>query len=152
MDTSKKTNRLIAVTEPEMNGNGVRMDGNRRRDYPHAELTSKIVGAAMKIMNSLGPGLSEKCYENALVIELRTCGHRVDQQHRFPVKYEGHLVGTLIPDLLVDELVIVDPKVVDGIGNEHIAQMLTYLSVSELDLALLINFRRARLEWKRVVP
>ena len=54
-------------------------------------------------------------YENALVIELRKRGHRVEQQQQFPVHYDGQLIGTLIPDLMVDELVIVDPKVVTGI-------------------------------------
>ena len=97
------------------------------------------------------PGLDEKRYENALVIELRDRGRKVDQQKRFPVRYKGHLIGTLIPDMIVDELVVVDPKVVSVFNENHMAQMIGYLAKTKLDLALLLNFKHARLEWKRIV-
>ena len=117
----------------------------------HKELSESIIGAAMKVLNTLRPGLDEKLYENALVIELRKRGHRVEQQRQFPVHYDGHLIGTLIPDLIVDDLVIVDPKVVTAFNDTHLAQMLGYLSITQLSLALLINFKFAKLDWKRVV-
>lgn len=117
----------------------------------HKELSESIIGAAMKVLNTLRPGLEEKLYENALVIELRNRGHRVEQQRQFPVHYDGHLIGTLIPDLIVDELVIVDPKVVTAFNDTHLAQMLGYLNITQLNLALLINFKFAKLDWKRVV-
>ena len=117
----------------------------------HKELSESIIGAAMKVLNTLRPGLDEKLYENALVIELRKRGHRVEQQREFPVHYDGHLIGTLIPDLIVDDLVIVDPKVVTAFNDTHLAQMLGYLSITQLNLALLINFKFAKLDWKRVV-
>ncbi len=117
----------------------------------HKELSESIIGAAMKVLNTLRPGLDEKLYENALVIELRKRGHRVEQQREFPVHYDGHLIGTLIPDLIVDDLVIVDPKVVTAFNDTHLAQMLGYLNITELNLALLINFKFAKLDWKRVV-
>lgn len=117
----------------------------------HKELSESIIGAAMKVLNTLRPGLDEKLYENALVIELRKRGHRVEQQRQFPVYYDGHLIGTLIPDLIVDDLVIVDPKVVTAFNDTHLAQMLGYLNITQLNLALLINFKFAKLDWKRVV-
>ena len=117
----------------------------------HKELSESIIGAAMKVLNTLRPGLDEKLYENALVIELRKRGHRVEQQSPFPVHYDGQLIGTLIPDLIVDDLVIVDPKVVTAFNDTHLAQMLGYLSITQLNLALLINFKFAKLDWKRVV-
>ena len=117
----------------------------------HKELSESIIGAAMKVLNTLRPGLDEKLYENALVIELRKRGHRVEQQREFPVHYDGHLIGTLIPDLIVDDLVIVDPKVVTAFNDTHLAQMLGYLNITQLNLALLINFKFAKLDWKRVV-
>ena len=120
-------------------------------EYPHRELSAAIIGAAMEVLNGLRPGLDEKIYENSLVLELIAQGHQVEQQRRFPVHYRGHLVGTLIPDILVDEKVIVDPKVVEAFTNDHIAQMLGYLAISELELALLLNFKFAKLRWKRVV-
>src|SRR5262245_5730294 len=116
----------------------------------HSDLSASIIGAAMTVLNGLKPGLDEKLYERALVIELRKRGHRVDQQREFPVFYDGQHIGTLIPDLIVDDLVIVDPKVVTGFHEAHIAQMIGYLNITDLRLALLLNFKNAKLDWKRV--
>ncbi len=117
----------------------------------HEKLSGEIIGAAMTVLNVLKPGLDEKLYENALVIELRECGHKVEQQKQFPVYYKKHLIGKLIPDMIVDELVIVDPKVAVSFNENHIAQMLGYLAITGLDLALLLNFKHAKLGWKRVI-
>jgi GxxExxY protein len=116
----------------------------------HKELSGRIIGAAMTVLNELKPGLDEKLYENALAIELRALGHQVEQQRRYPVYYRGELIGTLVPDLIVDGLVIVDPKVVAAFADAHIAQMIGYLAITRLDLALLLNFKSEKLEWKRI--
>lgn len=121
------------------------------QELVHKELSEAIIGAAMTVLNTLKPGLDEKLYERALVIELRKRGHRVDPQQQFDVHYDGHLIGTLIPDLIVDDLVIADPKVVTAFHETHIAQMIGYLNITGLKLALLLNFKNARLEWKRIV-
>jgi len=120
-------------------------------EFPHKELTEDIIGAAMKVLNTLKPGLDEKLYERALVIELRKRGRSVEQQRRFSVWYEGELIGELVPDLIVDEAVIVDPKVVSAFNDTHLAQMLGYLNITDLRIALLINFKNSKLEWKRIV-
>jgi len=120
-------------------------------EFSHKELTEDIIGAAMKVLNTLKPGLDEKLYERALVIELRKRGRRVEQQRRFSVWYEGELIGELVPDLIVDEAVIVDPKVVSAFNDTHLAQMLGYLNITDLKIALLINFKNSKLEWKRIV-
>jgi GxxExxY protein len=86
-----------------------------------------------------------------MVIELRRRGHTVEVQHSFPVFYHGELIGTLIPDLIVDNSIIVDAKVVTAFTETHIAQMLGYLNITGLELALLLNFKNARLDWKRVI-
>ncbi len=117
----------------------------------HEELSGKIIGAAMAVLNELGPGLDEKLYERALVIELRKRGHAVDQQKSFSVHYSGELIGTLIPDTIVDGLVIADPKVVEAFNESHVRQMIGYLAITKLKLALLLNFKQSKLEWKRVV-
>ncbi len=117
----------------------------------HEELSKEIIGAAMEVLNTLKPGLDEKLYENALVIELRSRGHEVEQQKRIPVYFKGHLIGTLIPDMIIDELVVVDPKVVSAFNENNMAQMIGYLAKTKLDLALLLNFKYAKLKWKRVV-
>lgn len=117
----------------------------------HEELSGRIIGAAMSVLNELGPGLDEKLYERALVIELRRRGHMVEQQRAFPVHYGGEMIGTLIPDTIVDGLVIADPKVVETFSETHLRQMIGYLAITRLQLALLLNFKHARLQWKRVV-
>ncbi len=120
-------------------------------DLVHEALSKSIIGAAMTVLNVLKPGLDEKLYENALVIELRKRGHHVEQQRQFPVHYDGQLIGTLVPDLIVDDCVIVDPKVASAFNETHLAQIIGYLAITELHLALLLNFKNAKLSWKRVV-
>ena len=117
----------------------------------HKELSESVIGAAMAVLNTLKPGLDEKLYERALVIELRKRGHRIDQQCQFPVHYDGEHIGTLVPDLIVDQCIIADPKVVTAFNEAHIAQMIGYLAITRFRLALLLNFKKPRLEWKRVV-
>jgi GxxExxY protein len=117
----------------------------------HEELSGNIIGAAMKVLNTLKPGLDEKIYENALVLELTAAGHLIEQQRQFSVVYREFNVGTLIPDLIVDGTVIVDPKVVSAFTDTHTAQMTGYLAITGLSLAILINFKNASLEWKRIV-
>jgi GxxExxY protein len=117
----------------------------------HQETSRAVIGAAMKVLNTLKPGLSEKAYENALAIELRESGHTVEQQKRFDVVYAGQVVDTLVPDLLVDGTVIVDPKVVEDFNATHEAQMIGYLAITGLRLAILVNFKHADLKWKRIV-
>ena len=117
----------------------------------YRELSESLIGAAMLVLNTLKPGLNEKAYENALVIELRKRGHIVEQQRRFDVLYDGQLVDTLVPDLLVDGLVIVDPKVVSSFTETHIAQMMGYLAITDFRLALLFNFKFSDLRWKRII-
>jgi GxxExxY protein len=117
----------------------------------HEQITQEIIGAAMALLNELKPGLDEKLYENALVIELEARGHVVEQQRRFPVHYRGQLIGELVPDLIVDGKVIADPKVVSAFNETHIAQMLGYLNITGLQVALLLNFKEATLHWKRVM-
>ena len=117
----------------------------------HKQLTHQIIGAAMAVLNQLKPGLDEKLYENALVLELFERGHQIQQQREYPVHYRGHFIGKLVPDLIVDDTVIVDPKVACAFNESHIAQMLGYLNITGLEVALLLNFKQATLDWRRVV-
>ena len=115
-----------------------------------ADLTEKIIGAAYTVLNTLKPGLDEKLYERALVIELAKQGLQADAQKQFPVHYSRQHIGTLIPDLIVADRVIVDPKVVSDFNDTHVAQMLGYLNITGLQTALLLNFKQAQLGIKRV--
>lgn len=117
----------------------------------HEELSEQLIGAAIVVLNALGPGLDEKIYERALIIELVERGLDVDSQHEFPVHFKGHLVGSLIPDLIVGGKVIVDTKVVESFHDRRLAKVLAHLAITGLELGLLINFKFPRLQWKRVV-
>ena len=114
------------------------------------ELTEGIIGAAMHVLNVLKPGLDEKLYERALVIELSERGIASESQNKFDVYYNQQLIGTLIPDLIVESHVIVDAKVVSAFSESHVAQMLGYLNITDLDVGLLLNFKNAKLGIKRV--
>ena len=135
-----------------MNADDFNDEPSMKRDgLVHEELSRSIIGCAMTVLNTLRPGLDEKIYENALALELMAHGHSVERQKQFPVVYREVQIGKGIPDLIVDGKVVVDPKVVDGFNETHMAQMQGYLNLTSLELALLINFKHARLAWKRVV-
>ena len=116
----------------------------------HAELTERIIGAAMEVHRGLRNGLDEKLYENALCLEFADLGIHFDQQKRFPVFYKNRPIGNLIPDLIVDDAVFVDTKVVDAFNDAHISQMLGYLNITGLKVGLLINFKHASIKVKRI--
>jgi len=105
------------------------------KEIIHEELSGKIIGAAMDVLNDLKPGLDEKLYERALVIELRRRGHTVDAQRSYPVFYNSELFGHLLPNLPVDDTVVVDPKVVSAFNQAHTAQMIGYLAIGQGPIA-----------------
>lgn len=117
----------------------------------HEQITEDIIGAAMTVLNELKLGLSEKIYERGLIIELQSRGRDVERQKQFEVFYDGQKVGRLQPDLIVDNAVIVETKVAEGFNDTHIGQVLGYLTITNFDVGLLINFGQPRLKWKRVV-
>ena len=106
----------------------------------HADLTEKIIGAFYRVYNTLGYGFSEKAYENALAIELRKLGLKVEQQARIVVYYEGEVVGEYQADLVVNDVVIVELKAVRQLADEHEAQLLNYLKATIIQVGLLLNF------------
>ncbi|MEZ4759941.1 MAG: GxxExxY protein [Flavobacteriales bacterium] len=117
----------------------------------YAEDTEAIIGAAIEVLNVLGHGLLEKPYENALAVELKLRGIPFEQQPKFDVVYKGVQVGIYVPDLIVRNRVVVDAKTIDRVGDHEKGQMLNYLGLTGLRVGLILNFKRAKLEWKRMV-
>ena len=118
------------------------------------ELSHVIIGAAIEVHRTLGPGLLESVYESALSFELRERGLNVRQQQELPVTYKGvELHGSFRMDLLVNELVIVEIKAVERLQPIHEAQLLTYLKLANKKLGLLLNFNSTtiRTSVRRVV-
>jgi GxxExxY protein len=113
-------------------------------------ITEKVIGAAFRVSNVLGCGFLEKVYENALAIELRKQGLRVQQQFPIPVFYEGIQVGDYFADLLVEECVVVELKACERVAEICHAQCLNYLKGTGLPLCLLMNFGKPHVEIKRL--
>ena len=111
----------------------------------------RIVRAALAVLNGIGHGLHEKPYENALVVELLADGIPVEQQRRFPVRYRDVQVSEYVPDLIAFGSVIIDTKVIDHITDHERGQMINYLRITKCQVGLILNFRRAKLQWERVV-
>ncbi len=119
--------------------------------HVESELTFKIIGCAMAVLNELGHGLREKTYERALCVELKHQGLEITSQHAYPIRYRGVHIDDYIPDVEVEGRVIVEVKTAESITDEHVGQVLNYLRVSGLEVGLILNFKHPRLEWKRVV-
>jgi GxxExxY protein len=111
------------------------------------ELTSRIIGCAMKVHSRLGPGLLESAYKECLCYELQRSGLRVKKEVPMPLIYDDVKlsVGYRI-DILVEEKVVIEVKVVEAFSETHIAQTLTYLKLSGCRVGLLINFHVAHLK------
>jgi GxxExxY protein len=104
------------------------------------DLTKMIIGCAYKVHNTLGAGFLEKVYENALRIELEKLGRRVKQQEPVNVIYEGQVVGEYFADLWVDESVVIEVKAVQTLVKRHEVQLVNYLTATNIDNGLLLNF------------
>jgi GxxExxY protein len=115
------------------------------------EVVETVIVAAYEVSNVLGAGFLEKVYERALARELTCRGLAVRLQVSYPVVYQGQCVGEYVADLLVEDKVLVELKCVDRSSNEHLAQCLNYLKASRLRLALLINFQKPKVEWRRII-
>lgn len=118
--------------------------------FLYKEESRRIIGCAFEVLNTLGHGLLEKPYENALVVEFQRQVIPYSQQPRFPVIYKSVNVGEYIPDLIVFDKIIVDAKTIDKIGNNEKAQMINYLKITGLRVGLILNFKHAKLEWERI--
>ena len=114
------------------------------------DLIYKVVGAAMRVHSEIGYGLREKTYERALVVELKYLGISLSQQSCYPVIYRGVKVDEYIPDLEIEEALLVDTKVIEAIGERELGQMLAYLRITGKTTGLIINFKHPSLEWRKV--
>jgi GxxExxY protein len=113
--------------------------------------TRSVISCAFEVLNTLGHGLLEKPYENALCVEFSLRDIPWLQQPRYDVLYKTVKVGEYIPDLIVYGFVVVDTKVIDRITDHELGQMLNYLKITGHPVGLILNFKRGRLEWKRVI-
>lgn len=114
-------------------------------------LTERVIGCAFEVSNALGCGFLEKLYENALAVELRRVGLRIEQQKPIQVRYKGEMVGDYVLDLLVEGVVVVEVKAADALDEAHTAQCLNYLKATGCPVCLLLNFGKPRVQHRRFV-
>ena len=120
---------------------------------PLEDLTYQVIGAAMRVHNRLGPGLKEAAYQKGLSLEMEASGLSFEAERPVEIFLDGASVGLLYLDHLVEGQLIVEEKALSHLlTREEIAQVITYLCATGLQVGLLINFGRGRLEYKRIFP
>ncbi len=111
----------------------------------------QIVACAIEVLNTLGHGIVEKPYENALVVEFGLRAIPFRQQPFFDVLYKGTKVGLFVPDLIAFDAIAIDTKVIDKITDHERGLMLNYLRITKLRVGLILNFKHRKLERERLV-
>ena len=120
---------------------------------PHQEITYKIIGAAMRVQRRMPRGLREKHYQRALNEEMLKDGLSVEEEYRVEVYDRSDWIGRVYLDHWVNESVVVEDKAFfHCMGKDEVAQAIAYMGVTRARVALLLNFGRQRLEFRRVLP
>jgi GxxExxY protein len=117
----------------------------------YEEITDKILKAAFKVHNTLGFGFLENVYQNALIIEIRKEGLKVEREKPIKVQYGDEIVGEYSADLIVGDKVIIELKAVEGLNKKFEVQLVNYLTATGLEVGLLLNFGKGSLQYKRKV-
>lgn len=113
------------------------------------ELTEKIIGCAMKIHSTLGPGFLESVYLKAMAHELHKAGLKAEWERPISVQYDGVSVGEFFADMLVEDTVILELKANQTLSQANEVQLVNYLTATGIKIGLLLNFGADRLEFKR---
>ena len=122
------------------------------QEHLYSDLTYKIIGAAMTVHSTLGPGHPEEIYQKALECEFYISKIPFESQKAVSILYKGARVGLRYLDFLVDDKVIVEIKSVNQLELLHEWQVLSYFAATPYEVALLINFGKPKLEYKRMLP
>jgi len=109
----------------------------------------QIVGCAIEVLNTLGHGLVEKPYENALVIEFSLRKIPFQQQPSYEVLYKNHEIGLFVPDLIIFDALVLGTKVIDKITGHERGLIFNYLRITALRVGVILHFKHRRLEWER---
>jgi len=118
----------------------------------YSELTYKIIGAAMTVHSTLGPGHPEEIYQKALEYELKLTQIDFEPQKAISIQYKGTQVGLRYLDFLIEDKIILEIKSVNELNEIHQWQVLSYLAATSYEVALLINFGKPKLAYKRILP
>jgi GxxExxY protein len=122
-----------------------------RNDLIYPDLSYQIIGCAYDVFNSIGGGHKEIVYQKAMGLALKTKGMTYTEQHYYPVMYNNVVVGKNFFDFYVEEKIVVELKSASRFTKPNYDQVLNYLTVSNMKLALLISFGKEEVRCKRVV-
>jgi GxxExxY protein len=117
----------------------------------YSDLSYEIMGAIFEVHKELGLGYLESVYEKAFLLELTSRGMNVDVQKVFDLTYKGQKVGNHRLDIIVEDKIVLELKTVERFAPIHTAQVLSYLKASGYRLGILVNFSKAKVEYRRVV-
>ena len=120
--------------------------------YHREEETFKIIGICMEVHRSLGEGLLEVIYKDALEIEFKQNNIPFEREKEFLIEYKGKVLPhKFYADFVVNDDIILEVKSVKEFSNEHIAQILNYMKLANSEIGLLVNFQTKSLQHKRYV-
>ena len=122
-----------------------------KKEYKYSDITSKIIGCAMKVHNTLGNGFQKVIYQRCLAIDMEKQGLGFTRELEMSIYYEGREVGTRRVDFLIENKILVELKAITQLDNVHISQGLNYLEAYNLEIGLLINFVSTKLDFKRLI-
>lgn len=112
-------------------------------------LTEKVIGLAMRVHRALGPGFLESVYLNALAYELRKADLEIEVGQRIKVRYDNVIVGDFVADLVVAKVLICELKAISCLTKSDEVQVVNYLTATNHDIGLLLNFGTGSLQFKR---
>ena len=117
----------------------------------YKELSHTIIGIAMTVHTRLGSGLPEHCYSRAMALEFENNNILYSREFKVTVTYNDQPVGYLIPDMVVDNKIILEFKSDNSIYPHHISQLFSYLHATKLRLGYVLNFGHKSLQFKRLI-
>ena len=115
----------------------------------HRQLTERIIGCAYTVYNKMGFGFVESVYEKCMLIELAKAEVKANAQVPITVFYEGQTVGEFVADLFVEDKIMVELKSVRRVVKAHEVQLVNYLTATNTEVGLLLNFAERQVEVKR---
>ena len=119
--------------------------------YKYSELTSKIIGCAFTVHQTLKSGFQEVIYQRALAIEFDLAGISFHQEFEMQIYYKDIHIGTRRVDFLVEDAISLEIKATTKLDDIHLAQAINYLEIYNLEVGLLINFGESSLKFKRLI-
>lgn len=116
----------------------------------HKKISDAVLKAYYDVYNQLGYGFLEKVYQNAMYLELKSLGFKVEAQKQIKVYFKNQLVGEYYADIVIEDKIIIELKACALLMSVHIAQLMNYLKATEVEVGLLLNFGEEP-EFKRII-